>query len=64
MLFCLAITEYYCYKLLQFNITYNTGETALLRGEKDGEMVSFYMNDEFVTKVSMADLNAYVENKA
>jgi hypothetical protein len=49
---------------LEFNITYNTGETALLRGKKDGEMVSFYMNDEFVTKVSMNDLNAYVENKA
>jgi len=49
---------------LEFNITYNTGETALLRGEKDGEMVSFYMDDEFVTKVSLDDLNAYVENKA
>lgn len=49
---------------LEFNITYNTGETALLRGEKDGEIVSFYMNDEFVTKVSMDDLNAYVETKA
>lgn len=49
---------------LEFNITYNTGETALLRGEKDGEMVSFYMNDEFVTKVSMDDLSAYVETKA
>jgi len=49
---------------LEFNITFNTGETALLRGEKDGEMVSFYMNDEFVTKVSMNDLNDYVENKA
>lgn len=48
---------------LEFNITYNTGETALLRGKKDGEMVSFYMNDEFVTKVSMHDLNAYVETK-
>lgn len=48
---------------LEFNITYNTGETALLRGEKDGEMVSFYMNDEFVTKVSMDDLSAYVETK-
>lgn len=49
---------------LEFYITYNTGESALLRGEKDGEMVSFYMNDEFVTKVSMDDLNAYVEKKA
>jgi len=49
---------------LEFNLTFNTGETALLRGEKDGEMVSFYMNDEFVTKVSMNDLNAYVETKA
>lgn len=49
---------------LEFNITYNTGETALLRGEKDGEVVSFYMNDEFVTKVSMEDLNAYIETKA
>jgi hypothetical protein len=49
---------------LEFNLTFNTGETALLRGEKEGEMVSFYMNDEFVTTVSMDELNTYIETKA
>lgn len=48
---------------LEFNITYNTGETALLRGEKDGEIVKFYMDDQFVTKVSMDELNTYLETK-
>lgn len=49
---------------LEFNIIYNTGEQALLRGEKNGDTVNFFMNDEYVTTVSMEELTAYVENKA
>lgn len=49
---------------LDFNIVYTNGDKAVLRGEKEGDMVTFYMDGEFVTTASMADLEAYVAPQA
>lgn len=44
---------------LDFHIVYTNGEKAILRGEKNGELVTFYMNGELVTTTSIDDLAAY-----
>lgn len=49
---------------LDFNIVYNNGETALLRGEKMGDDINFYLNGEFITTASLAELNSYAVPKA
>lgn len=45
---------------LDFNIVYTNGDKATLRGEKNGEMVNFYMDGEFVTTVSIEELESHV----
>ncbi|PKG40419.1 DUF3332 family protein [Psychromonas sp. Urea-02u-13] len=49
---------------LDFHIVYTNGEKAVLRGEKQGDMVTFYMDGEFVTTASITELEAYVAPKA
>lgn len=49
---------------LDFNIVYSNGETAVLRGEKEGEMIQFYMDGDFVTTVSLTELEEYAATKA
>lgn len=48
---------------LSFDIVYSNGDKVTLRGEKEGEMISFYMDDELITTASMAELEAFA-NKA
>lgn len=50
-------------KTVEMNIVYRDGETALLRGEKSGDDVSFYLDGEFVTVVSVDELNQYARNQ-
>lgn len=44
---------------LDFNIVYTNGDKATLRGEKQGEIVNFYMDGQFVTTVSIAELEQH-----
>lgn len=46
---------------LDFHIVYSDGEKATLRGEKEGENVNFYMDGEFVTTVSMQELQQHAK---
>lgn len=45
---------------IDYNIVYTNGDKAVLRGEKSGDMVTFYLDGEFVTTASIAELEAYV----
>ncbi|MFV0575431.1 MAG: DUF3332 domain-containing protein [Vibrio sp.] len=44
---------------LQMNISYINGTQKTLRGVKNGESVSFYVDDELVTTVSVQELEDY-----
>lgn len=44
---------------LDFHIVYTNGDKATLRGEKEGELVNFYMDGEFVTTVSIEELEQH-----
>ena len=48
---------------LDFHIVYTNGDKATLRGEKDGDIITFYMDGEFVTTASMEDLQSYQATK-
>ncbi|OCH23610.1 DUF3332 domain-containing protein [Aliivibrio sp. 1S128] len=43
---------------IQMDITYNTGETAILRGVRDGENVSYYIDDELISQTTIAQLES------
>lgn len=45
---------------LDFHLVYTNGDKATLRGEKEGENVKFYMDGQFVTTVSIAELEQHV----
>lgn len=49
---------------VDFHLVYSNGETAILRGEKSGDLVNFYMDGELVTTTSMDELAAYQASKA
>lgn len=49
---------------LEMNVSYQNGETARLRGEKAGDNVNFYLDGEFITTVSIAELNQYADVQA
>ena len=44
---------------LSFNIVYTNGDESVLRGEKEGESVKFYLNGELVSVSEMAELQAF-----
>lgn len=46
---------------LEMNIVYANGYTHTLRGEKNSQSVNFYLEDEFITTVSLQELESYVE---
>lgn len=50
-------------KSLEMSVAYADGSTQVLRGEKEGEMVNFFLNDEFITAVSVEELNEYAANR-
>ncbi|PKF48769.1 DUF3332 domain-containing protein [Enterovibrio nigricans] len=50
-------------KSLEMSVAYADGSVQTLRGEKDGEMVNFYLNNEFITSVAVAELNEYAANR-
>ena len=41
------------------NIVYTNGDTAVLRGEKSGDMVTYYMNGEKIITTTMDELKAF-----
>ncbi|KLV07367.1 membrane protein [Photobacterium aquae] len=49
---------------LEMNVAYTDGKTAVLRGEKAGDEVNFYLDGEFITAVSVDDLEQYARNQA
>lgn len=51
-------------KKLEMNVAYRNGDNAVLRGEKNGEEVNFFLDGEFVAAVSIDELNQYARNQA
>lgn len=51
-------------KTLEMNVAYRNGDNAVLRGEKNGEEVNFFLDGEFVAAVSIDELNQYARNQA
>lgn len=49
---------------LDFHIVYTNGDKAILRGEKQGEIITFYIDGELVTTTSMDELASYQASKA
>lgn len=45
---------------LQMHVTYIDGSEKMLRGEKAGDTVNFFLNDEFITMVKVSELESYV----
>lgn len=45
---------------IDYHIVYTNGDKAVLRGEKSGDMVTFYLDGEFITTASINELEAYV----
>ncbi|MCQ1056665.1 DUF3332 domain-containing protein [Photobacterium sp. DNB23_23_1] len=51
-------------RTLEMNVVYQSGEQAVLRGERAGDDVNFYLDGEFITAVSVAELSQYANNQA
>ncbi|MEC6822768.1 DUF3332 domain-containing protein [Photobacterium piscicola] len=49
---------------LEMQVSHNNGTTTLLRGEKVGESVKFYLDGNFITAVTIADLDQYADLQA
>jgi len=49
---------------LDFHLTYTNGDKALLRSEKSGQSIHFYMDGEWVTSTSLDELHAYQANQS
>ncbi|MCW8332569.1 DUF3332 domain-containing protein [Vibrio paucivorans] len=45
---------------MQMDISYIDGTQQVLRGEKGEDSVAFYLDDEYITTVSNAELDSYV----
>ncbi|TEW49253.1 DUF3332 family protein [Psychromonas algicola] len=45
---------------VDYNIVYNNGDVAVLRGDKSGEEITFYLDGKLVTHASINDLQAYL----
>lgn len=48
----------------EMHIVYHSGDSAVLKGIKDGNQVSFYMDGEQVSTTSMAKLESLINQKA
>ncbi|ELR64083.1 hypothetical protein C942_03164 [Photobacterium marinum] len=51
-------------KTLEMTVAYRNGGTAVLRGEKAGEVVNFYLDGEFISAVNLDELSQYADNLA
>ena len=49
---------------LEMKVSHRNGTTTLLRGEKAGDAVNFYLDGEFITAVTVADLDQYAALQA
>ncbi|OBU12913.1 hypothetical protein AYY19_08350 [Photobacterium aquimaris] len=49
---------------LEMKVSHHNGTTTLLRGEKAGDAVNFYLDGEFITAVTVADLDQYADLQA
>jgi hypothetical protein len=47
---------------IQMNITYNTGETGILRGIRDGKNVNYYIDGELISQTTIARLEYLQES--
>lgn len=45
---------------LEMFVAYADGRSEVLRGEKMGENVNFYLNEEFITTASLIELESYI----
>jgi len=45
---------------VDYNIVYNNGDVAVLRGDKSGKEITFYLDGKFVTQASINDLQTYL----
>lgn len=48
---------------LEMAVSYADGTQQSLRGEKEGENVNFYLDGEFISAVSVEELNNYAANR-
>ncbi len=48
---------------VEMQLTYTDGKQAIMRGEKSGEAVNFFMDGEFVATAQVTELNDYVASK-
>ncbi|MDV5171901.1 DUF3332 domain-containing protein [Photobacterium rosenbergii] len=51
-------------RTLEMNVVYQSGEQAVLRGERAGDDVNFYLDGEFVAAVGIDELSQYASNQA
>ena len=49
---------------IDFNIVYTNGEKAVLRSEKLGEMVNFYLDGELIATASIDELEAAIASQS
>ncbi|NOH97704.1 DUF3332 domain-containing protein [Vibrio sp. 99-70-13A1] len=49
---------------IQMNITYLSGEKATLIGVREGEVVTYFLDGEMISQISMAELEAYADSRA
>ena len=49
---------------LEMSVAYRNGDNAVLRGEKAGDEVNFYLDDLLITTVSVDELSQYASSKA
>ncbi len=48
-------------KTLEMQVSHSGGAITLLRGEKAGDAVNFYLDGEFITAVTAAELGQYAD---
>lgn len=49
---------------IQFDLTYNNGDKAVLMGVRNGEIISYYYNGELVSQTTLSQLQELAETKA
>lgn len=48
---------------LEMTVTYVDGKTQILRGERDANAVKFYLDDTFITAVSIDEMDTYAKTR-
>ncbi|MFV0594236.1 DUF3332 family protein [Shewanella sp.] len=48
---------------VRMDITYNTGETAILVGEREGDVVTYYIDGKVVSQTSIEEMQDYLKSR-